>query len=314
MENAVFASEEPALPLETPGSASPLGTCRDKNIGQVFSRAPCRQIAEFCNSSFGDKPGTGPVWLNQISTGGTLHLIPAWRPGSLLVPGNPGFWWRKESVGKFCPRFARSSPRLSHERCRGLQLPALVASSSRHSLALSQLFASSLPLSPVACCTLEKLKAAVKGGFAGSKAPADPLGSCYACSTLGHTSGENKSCPLSMQTNRFMPGANLTWGPQKRSVDSGKPSPVRSPIDSPMGAGKTPFSSYKSPLVIPSALQNHGALLLLGGTQPKQQRHLVTWDFHVELPAKAGMSHQRWRDSPGRGAGATGAPQPAWGA
>lgn len=91
MENAVFASEEPALPLETPGSANHLGTYIDKNIGQVFSCAMCRQIAELCNSSSGYKPGAGPVLLNKVSTGGTLHVILAWRSGSLLVPSNPGF-------------------------------------------------------------------------------------------------------------------------------------------------------------------------------------------------------------------------------
>lgn len=190
-------------------------------------------------------------------------------------------------------------------------LLALVASSSQCSLALSQLFASSLHLSPVACCTLEKLKAAVKEGFTGSKAAADPARSCYACSTLGHASVKNKSCPLSMQTHRFMPNANLTWGPQKCSMDSRKPSPVCSPTNSYVGASKTPFCSYKSPLVISFALQNHRALLLLGGTQPKQQRHLVTWDFHFELLAKAGMSHQHWRDSPGWGVSDTGWGSPA---
>lgn len=56
------------------------------------------------------------------------------------------------------------------------------------------------------------------------------------------------------------------WG--MCSVGSGKPIPICSPIDSHFGAGKTPFSSYKTLLVIASALQTHGALLLPGELSP----------------------------------------------
>lgn len=186
------------------------------------------QIAKLCNSSSGNKPGAAPVLLNQISTGGALHVIPAWKPGSLLVPGDPGIWWRRDSLGRFCPHFARLSLRLSHNRW----LPAADA---------HLLFPSSLCLPPVACCTLEKFKAAVKKGFTGSKALAEPVGSCYVFSRLGHTSVENKPCPLSVQTHRFMPDANLKWGPQKYQHRQWKAKSCPFPHRLPHGSRQNPF-------------------------------------------------------------------------
>lgn len=65
----------------------------------------------------------------------------------------------------------------------------------------------------------------VAGGLTGNRALADLLECCDACSKLGHLSMEDKSCPLSVQTHRFMPDTNF---PQKHA-GCGKPSLSHSP-------------------------------------------------------------------------------------
>lgn len=87
-----------------------------------------------------------------------------------------------------------------------------------------------------------------------------------------HTSLGLFSLPAPRQTQAH------AWG--MHSVGSGKPIPIPFPIDSHFGAGKPPFSSYKPLLVMASALPNHGALPFPGGTQPKQPRRSMIWDFH----------------------------------
>lgn len=133
MENAVFCKRGSSPPSGNPRiSQFPRDLRRQKHRPGVFLCAGAAKLP-----SSGDKPGAGPVSPNQVSTGGALHVIPAWRLGSLLVPGIPGFWWRRESVGKFCPRFARSAA----SGAGVCALPAPVPSSSQGSLAPSQLFA-----------------------------------------------------------------------------------------------------------------------------------------------------------------------------
>lgn len=124
------------------------------------------------------------------------------------------------------------------------------------------------------------------GGLPGSQALADTkLGCSDAYSKLGHFSMEDKSCPLSVQRRRFMPGTNL---PQKHNAGRGKPSPSHSPDDSHVAKGQNPLFQLWSPSGETSHPPKPGAGLLLRGTQPKQQRQLVTWDFHSELL----VSHQ----------------------
>lgn len=99
---------------------------------------------------------------------------------------------------------------------------------------------------------------------------------------------EDKSCPLSVQTHRFMPDTNL---PQKH-VGCGKPSLSHSPDNSRMAKGQNLLFQLQNPSGNAIHPPKPRTVLLLWGTQPKQQRQLVIWDFHSELLVEAGMSHQ----------------------
>lgn len=111
----------------------------------------------------------------------------------------------------------------------------------------------------------------VAGGLPGSQALADLLECCDASSKLGHLSMEDKPCPLSVQTHRFMRDRNLpqknTWAVENQVL----PIP---PVTLTWQKGSTLFSSSETPLVMPSTLQNHGLSCYYGGLSPNSS---VSW-------------------------------------
>lgn len=221
------------------GSGNPGLSPSPQDLHRPCFPSTMQTIPELLRSSSGNSPETGPGLLNQVSTGSTL---PAPQPGGLfqvtqgLVVDIPH--------RKILPHFAqpRGSVYSQHWGLQWLILLALcillaaVSWGLLHPEKTTGSWEKGVLWVTGGSYRQQKGSHRWQGGLPGSQALADLLECCDASSKLGHLSLEDKSCPLSVQTHRFMPERNL---PQKH-VGCGKPSPSHSPGDSHMAKGQHP--------------------------------------------------------------------------